>query len=136
MLGLSYRFQKIESLNPVHAWWLGSLKEGAILNLDFTDNDWPKSAGREAIRSAFLAYARARGIRSWLPDAATFGRKFTECLPGIESVRLRDGSNRTRIYVLPNLAESREQFDHFIGHKLEWEELEPSNVIDATELFS
>lgn len=126
--------QKIESLIPIHSWWLGSLHEGAILHLDFAE-DWPKTIGREQLRSAFLSHAKSRGVRGWLPDAATFGRHLGQALPGIESKRLRGSMTRVRQYILPDLMHSRIQFELFIGHKIEWEDVEPSNVIDAVNLF-
>ena len=129
--------QKIQSLSTVHSWWLSSLKDGAILHLsDFGDGDWPKAVGREQLREAFLSYAKGRGIRSWLPDAANFGRSLGQVLPGVKSERLRGSSNRSRSYILPNLEASRDQFDEFIGHQLEWEDSLPSNVIDAVDIFN
>jgi len=128
--------QKIASLNPIHSWWLGCLKEGVILHFDFGDNEWPKTIGKEQLRNAFLSYAKARGIRSWLPDASTFSRVFTQPLPHIKSQRVGEQRSRQRVYLLPGLDASRAHFDHFIGHELEWEDGLPSNVIDAVDLFS
>lgn len=129
--------QKIESLNPIHSWWLNSLQEGAILHLDFTESDWPKTVGRERLRSAFLVYAKERGIRSWLPDAANFGRQFSQTLPGISTKRVRGSGTRQRIYLLPSLEQCRKHFSHFIGHTLDWDDSEsPSNIIDAVDIFS
>lgn len=122
--------QKIESLNAIHSWWFSSLKEGMILNLSDFNEDWPATAGREQVRKAFLDYSRQRGIKSWLPDAAAFGRHFTQALPGVQTKRMREGENRQRLYILPTLSEARNQFEHFIGHRLEWDETENQNVID------
>jgi len=122
--------QKIESLNIIHSWWFSSLKEGAILHLDFSENDWPKTIGREILRNAFLAYTKQRGIRTWLPDEAGFGKEFKKVVPGAQNQRLRDGTSRQRLYALPSLLECRGEFDKFIGHEIEWEDTEPSNVLD------
>jgi len=128
--------QKIESLNPICSWWLSSLKEGVILNLDFAEDDWPECVGRQVVRDAFLSYSKQRGVRSWLPDASSFGRHFSKCCPGARSQRSGDRATRLRSYTLPTLKECRDQFELFIGHKLEWEDVEPNNVIDATNFFS
>ena len=122
--------QKVESLPPVAAWWLSSLKDGAILNLDFGNGDWPTNIGREQLREAFSSYAKNRGIRSWLPDASAFGRDLLKCCPGIETKRLRDGTNRVRSYKIPSLETSRSQFDTFIEHSVVWEPIDDDNVID------
>jgi len=129
--------QKVESLNPIHSWWLGSLKEGVILNLDFAGDEWLRTVGRDQLRSAFLNFAKGRGIRSWLPDAASFGRTLLKASPDIESKRPRGGESRQRAYMIPDLDTCRAHFSTFIGHKMAWEEdEEPSNVIDATKMFS
>ncbi len=130
--------QKLESLNPIHSWWYSSLREGTILSLDFTDEVWPSRVGRQSLREAFLVYSRARGIRSWLPDASVFGRHFSKACPGARSQRAGGRDSRLRAYTMPNLAECREQFDLFIGHTLEWEpeDSNTNNAIDAAELFS
>ena len=123
--------QKIESLNSLHAWFFASLKDGAILNLDFNESGWPTEIGREQLRAAYSAYARERGIRSWLPDAAAFGRDLTKCCKGLGTTRKRGGVGRARTYTLPNLKEARAQFDEFIGHSVEWEQDDDDqNVIE------
>lgn len=123
--------QKIESLNSVHAWFFQSLKDGAFLNLDFSEG-WPKEIGREQLRSAYGQYARERGIRSWLPDAGAFGRDLLKCCPSLGTRRKRDGTTRTRTYTLPSLEGARKEFDEFIGHKIEWE---PTDEGDVIEMF-
>lgn len=121
--------QKIESLNSLHSWWFASLKDEAILNLDFNDN-WPTEIDRDQLRLAYSQYARERGIKSWLPDAAAFGRDLLKCCFGLGSHRLRSGENRRRVYSIPDLSTARAQFDEFIGHKVSWDQDEPQNVID------
>lgn len=128
--------QKLESLNPIHSWWYSCLKEVTIFGQDFGEG-WPESIGRAQLRDAYLIYAKQRGIRSWLPDASVFGRTFQKCLTSVRSTRSRDGGSRVYTYRLPDLQTCREQFEQFIRHKIEWEdEEEPSNVIDAVNLFS
>ena len=128
--------QKIASLNPIHSWWLSCLKDGVIFGCDFAES-WPESIGKSQLRDAYLEYARQRGIRSWLPDASVFGRTFQKGIPSVHTRRIRQGTSRSWSYILPNLEESREQFDKFIRHKLEWEDDESeSNVIDAAHLFT
>jgi len=127
--------QKIESLNPIHSWWLDCLREATILSLDFCPQDWPKEVGREMLRKAYLTHARQRGIRSWLPDASTFGRYFQKAIPEIETKRVSGEGGRQRVYCLPPLGECRQNFAEFIGHELQWEEEESNNVIDAIDLF-
>lgn len=128
--------QKLETLEPVHAWWYSSLVDGAILNLDFQEQNWPENVGKDQLRDAFFSYAKKRGVSKWLPDASSFGRDIKKCCPEITEKRLRDSGSRLRVYQMPNLQACRHQFDAFIGHKLNWEDIESgANVIDAKKLF-
>lgn len=128
--------QKIESLSAIHSWWYSSLKEGAVLNLEFSGEEWPKQVGRQAMREAFLDYSKARGVRSWLPDSSVFGRQFAKCCPGAKDQRGGTRTNRLRNYALPTLLECRRQFELFIGQKIKWDDVQVENVIDAKSLFS
>lgn len=130
--------QKIETLEPVHSWWYSSLKEGAILHLEtFENHNWPQKLGREQVRNAFFSHAKQRGIKTWLPDAAQFGRKLNEVLPGTSISAKRDKETKQRSYAFPDLDECRNLFDKFIGHSINWEDTEAEeNVIDAVSLFS
>ena len=128
--------QKIASLNPIHSWWYSCLKEGTIFGLDFAEN-WPANINRSQLRDSYLVYAKQRGIRSWLPDASTFGRTFQRCLPGLQSQRLREGKSRAWTYIFPTLPACRLQFEKFIRHKLEWDDDgEQTDMNDASYLFS
>lgn len=128
--------QKIQSLDPIHSWWFSCLKEGDIYGMEF-QRGWPESVGRSQLRDAYLIYAKGRGIRSWLPDASSFGRIFQKGVPDIRSKRARSGTDRTWSYIVPNIHDCREKFEQFIRHKITWEEDEyPSNVIDAINIFS
>lgn len=137
--------QKLESLDPMHSWWYSSLKEGAILHLEtFGNHDWPQKLSREQVRNAFFSYAKQRGIKTWLPDAAKFGRRFNDVLPGISSKDHRDKETRQRLYIFPSLKECQNLFNKFIGHSVNWEDIElgdkvvkpKGKVIDAVDLFS
>lgn len=128
--------QKIESLNPVASWWLSSLREGTILGLEFQEEDWPTHVGKQGLRDAFTKSTKARGVRSWLPDASVFGREFSKVCPGAKSQRPRGQGARGRGYGMPTLAQCRDQFSGFIGHDMEWEDELPNNVVDAKHLFS
>ena len=127
--------QKIESLNTIHSWWLSCLKEGIIFGLDFGEN-WPESISRSQLRDSYLVYAKQRNIKSWLPDASTFGKMFQKCLPGLQSKRSREGHSRAWTYLFPTLPVCRIHFEKFIRHKLEWEDEEQSNIDDTINIFS
>lgn len=129
--------QKIASLNPIHAWWYSSIKEGMILNLEFTNQDWPETVGRDILRAAFAEYARKRGVKTWLPDAAGFGKELMKCAPKLQNRRIKTGDERARIYLLPSLEESRQGFAQFLGHDLEWDaEDEEYTPLDQVDIFS
>jgi len=110
--------QKVESLSPLHAWWLQSLQDGQVADMDFADGNWPKEIPRQRLRDAFQQYAKNRGIRSWLPSA--FGEGVRKACPGLSEHRLRVGNNRVWIYRMPPIEQARAEFESFIGHKISW----------------
>lgn len=129
--------QKLASLNPIHAWWYSSLKEGEILDLDFNQDVWPKTVGRDALRSAFSTHAKKRGVVKWLPDASGFGKELSKCASGLQNRRVQQSESRVRVYVLPTLHDARVDFERFIGHKLVWEDEGDLAYVDSShDIFS
>lgn len=123
--------QKLETLNPLHTWIYSSLQEGSFPQL-FSDTDWPKEVGKDQFRLAFLAHAKERNIRGWLPGLTVFGRDLLDAMPSIKTRRKGRDANRERVYVFPDLEEARKNFDIFIGHEIKWQDPE-TNVIDINK---
>jgi len=123
--------QKIESLNLVHAWWLQSLQDGQIAEMDVASGVWPSKVSRNRMRDAFINYAKQRGIRSWLPSSSAFGKDLKKACPAMGDRRLGSREQRQWVYELPNLETSRAEFDKFIRHPVKW----PS-IVDEVDVFS
>ena len=113
--------QKIESLNPVHAWWHQCLQDGQIEGLAFDSSAWPtKPVARHRLREAFGEYAKERGIRSWLPSSIAFGKALQKACPGLENSRIGRRGERQWASGLPTLNVAREQFESFMRQPLPW----------------
>lgn len=128
--------QKIESLNLVHAWWYSCLKEGELLGEEFNNKEWPVEILKSAMREAFLADSKKRGVRTWLASDTKFGEQLSQVCPELKPQRVRRDGIRTYCYKVPPLSECRNAFSRFINFDIEWEEIEgASNVVDATGFF-
>lgn len=114
--------QKIESLPPMYQWWLQSLEDGQVADLEFDDGGWPKSVTRNKLRDAFQSYTRQRGIRQWLPSA--FGKQLRKACSGLKDKRAGDGTNRFWAFDIPPLDVARKQFEEYIRHDIEWPDFE------------
>lgn len=109
--------QKHATLEPFYQWWLDCLSEGYIIGSDFGES-WPKEAGKEHFRQAFRRYIKERNIRSRIPDDRAVGKLLKKCAPSVAT----KGKSRTlgNIYRFTSLEKTREEWERFIGHSVEW----------------
>lgn len=128
--------QKLNSLEPLAAWWYSCLRDGGVLgsaSFDFTGG-WPTDIGRTEFRDAFNSYSRKKGVR-WLPDASLFGKQLKDIAPGIKTVRKAQEGNRNYFYRVPPLEKARQEFCTYLRCSIEWEDvIEENEVIDETEV--
>lgn len=110
--------QKHASLGLTEEWWLECLREGKIVGGDF--DGWPETSDTEQLRNAFSRHAKVRGIRSRLPEATAIGRVLAKCA-GVERKRVRHGDKLTYAYAIPALGTARDNWERYIGHRVEWE---------------
>jgi hypothetical protein len=108
--------QKLESLQPLHQWWLDCLIEGQILGGDFA-GEWPEQLATNRLQEAAKRHNHGRGIRTWAPTATQFNKGMGAVLPGwkhTKSSKAQPG-DATYHYTLPPLADARAALAKYLG---------------------
>lgn len=111
--------QKINSLEPIHSFWLECLLEGRIVNSEF-GGIWPVEIDKDAMRNALRRHMKEHNRTKWIPESRVIGKALKLCCPSLDSCRKREGTDRVHTYKLPTLETARLQWDDFIGHKTKW----------------
>ena len=105
--------QKIESFDPVQAFWFQCLTDGEIRGADgISTVGWPEQIHTGVLYQAFRDFCEMVGVKH-VPIDKIFGRKlFGEkgLCPGGENVRLREHKTRVRKYTLPTLEDCQKAF--------------------------
>lgn len=109
--------QKLNTLEPLPAWWLSCLAESRIVDSDF-GAEWPDQVERDRFRESFRRYAQRRGVRARLPDDIHIGKQMSRMCPAMTSGRVKTGY----VYRFPPLDECRRAWNAFIGQEQEWPE--------------
>lgn len=122
--------QKRQSLNPVAAFWQDLLTSGEVEGLTKErEPDWvggPVTFIKASLRGQFLGWMKDNRPRSYdRPDEREFGRRLRK-LVNFKSTQVRvdrgfdiDGG-KAQAYVVPSIAECREQFDRHLGIRTSW----------------
>ena len=113
--------QKHETLDPMHSWWLDSMREGRVAGSDM--QDWPEEMECDRFRAAYRRYMRERNINTRSVDDRMFGKYIKACA-GIKRVRKREGLERMYIFDIGTLDSVRAKWDAYIGHKCVWDDYE------------
>ncbi len=122
--------QKLEGLKNIEKWWFSALdaghlelrgKDGFDAESDLSEwEDKHVRVDRDEFRAAYTRWMRTRRHDGEELSEAHVGRRLRVMLPLMEERRLRRGQIRNRVYVLPPIDVCREQFEDFIGGKIEW----------------
>jgi len=113
--------QKHESLEPMEQWWLDNLYAETISGSDW-GNEWPTQVPTNRLRDALGRWAKARQIKSRLPNEKQFGWRLKKIAPSIH----RDKGNKLRpddktyAYFIPSLEQLRQDWNTFIGATVDW----------------
>ena len=113
--------QKHASLEPFEQWWLDCLSSGCVAGSDL-GNTWPTEISTERFRSAFTRYVRERNIRSRIPDARAVGHNLARFAPKVVRKKARRDEGLCYLYLFPELDGARQDWEAFIGSKVEWEQ--------------
>ncbi len=111
--------QKIKSLNPFNEFWLECLKDGRIVEADFS-NGWELEVDKDKFRIAYRRFVKERNLRMWGETATAIGIALHNCLPSVKESRKQIEGVRSKVYVLPTLEVAREEWDAYMGRKSEW----------------
>lgn len=126
--------QKIEGLRNIERWWHGQLQSGET-EFPFTKDrggsgaDWvrdPIAVDRGEFRDAYVRWLRTRRfdgeeLRDW-----ELGQRLKLILPEIRSMQRSAAGSRSRVYIIPTLAQCRRSFEDWLGSALDWPEVESS----------
>ena len=125
--------QKLKSLDALETWWHDCLDDGSI---GFCDDEgrflglhrafmgtsdsecWPRFAATKGLYDAYTAHSKSMGRRYPLPSSE-FGKQFSR-LAKVSRTRPTVRGSRVNGYDLPSLSDARQDFCHFLGHKLAW----------------
>lgn len=114
-----------ESLSPQHQWWYDSLIEGEVVGMTGTQGEWTHTRDlvKEDVRQAFRAYCNSRNIKGRMPNMHRFGIDLVKICRSVVSKQKMFNGVRVTVYVMPNLETCRSDWEHFLGHKINWEDL-------------
>lgn len=113
--------QKISSFNSFERFWHETLLSGKIGN-----EQWNGSAiqvDKEIFRNALYEHLTVRRENSWRPHQSTIGKSLACFAPSVDRTQKRanpDGTT-THVYRLPDLITARREWEHRVGHKIDWE---------------
>ncbi len=113
--------QKVSSLTPFYNFWFESLKEGRFESIGF-ETEWPEWVSSKSLMDAYYRSARERGASAWKETPEMVGKLIRRCLPSMKHSRRRNGGPQVWGYSIPDLAQSRKEWEDFIGHKFDWGE--------------
>jgi hypothetical protein len=109
--------QKVETLSGVGAWWLSCLQAGKILGADFA-MEWPDTPVDTAqLYGAFKRHAREHRTYR-VPTDAVIGKQLKKVCAGLGRTRL--ARNGSYAYVLPSLADARDQWAAHMNQRIDW----------------
>ncbi|UCI08676.1 primase-helicase family protein [Mesorhizobium sp. B1-1-8] len=108
--------QKLASLPAFDRWWMTTLGRG---ELGYA-SDWPETIDKKA---AYAAYEKDAAKLGRVMSDAEFGKEMKRVCPSIETKRIRVGTARAYVFVLPPLDECRQAFADLLRSPLDWNEL-------------
>ena len=124
--------QKVEGLKNVERWWHGILQHGSIdgqghqrENGGISNNQWLRETIRiekNEFREGYSRWMRGRRYDGEEISEIEFTKRMKHMLPELLEARPRAGSDRLRVFVVPDLQTSRTSFEMMIGSELVWPE--------------
>mgnify|MGYP001766034591 FL=1 len=112
--------QKIRSFSSVEAWWFERLKEGSTR---VKSGYWEQEVDRQALFADYLEKSDKVGIKRRAIETEV-GMEMKKLVPTLKEARptkmTERGSERVRVYVLPDLDECRMWFESAVGQEVDW----------------
>lgn len=110
--------QKIASLDVLGQWWFDVLMHGELFGSTFTGVDFSRISAA-VIRSSFQNYAKARQVRSRLPDETTLAKQLKRF--AVSMHRVPDGEGNHWYVTEGGLNALRKDFETYVKGKVEWQ---------------
>lgn len=111
--------QKIATLSSIERWWYENLVNGRIKGAGF--NDWPVEMDKDDFRKALFHHLDERRESSWRPHESVIGKFMRNMAASVDGSKKKRVDDVTRhIYRFPDLFIARDDFDKYIGQKIEW----------------
>ncbi|MEJ0095511.1 MAG: primase-helicase family protein [Methylocella sp.] len=117
------RDQILLGLESYQAWWRECLERGRIDHL----GKWPVAQVKQDLFDTYRRYTKNEHL-SYAAKPDAFWKALKRMAPGAETGRQSHGS-RLWTLRLGSLDERRAEFDKFIGHKLDWPDIQPDDQI-------
>ena len=107
--------QMVESLDPIHSWWLDCLEEGRFLETGAVE--WPAVISKENLRQAIYSHYAYRGWRGIRPSNVQISKSLMKVCPYLTSRRVRSGTEgfRVMVFEVPTLERCRELWERYCG---------------------
>jgi hypothetical protein len=106
--------QKLHSLGPIARWWFDTLDSGDLAG----EGQWPDFIKTSAIITGVVELAGNRLYKK--PAAIDVLREMVQLCPGATKHQLGSRSGRNRGLKLPCLEQARQEFERYIGGRVEW----------------
>ncbi len=108
--------QKLRSIDKFPRWWFDCLSRGAISS---NGTEWPDFVSTSSLLAGFKeAEAHVRAFK--LPIERDIKANMVSLCPSATAEQGMEGMHRRRGYRLPELATARNDFERYIGDRIEW----------------
>lgn len=113
--------QKLHSLSPTARWWFDCLDSGDLSG----DGGWSDFIPTSAIIAGVIELSGNRLYKK--PAAIDVQREMAQLCPGATKHQLGTRLGRNRGLKLPCLDQARQEFEQYIGGKVDWSRYDESN---------
>lgn len=121
--------QKVQGFKNVEAWWFNALQTGCIHAAEKENtihhDVWSRNYIRVPVadfREAYVLWMRSRRFDGDVCGEIELGKRFQRMLPNVQRKRAKNRTVDGYVYTLPDLNSCREQFEKFIGSRIDWPE--------------
>lgn len=118
--------QKLASLRNIQKWWYERVSAGEFDCREGYGDDWKNGSVtvlRKSLRNEYENWIKGRRFEGEMLEERRFGELLRQMAPGVSNKRgTSGGGSRPWEYVFPTLDQCRQEFEVYIGGKLDWTE--------------
>lgn len=116
--------QKLQTLPTPLKWWFDCLTEDCLLGSSMTGSI-PDRIPTNRLEEAFTKWAKDQGVNRFLPTKTELRRSLKKAAPSMtidydNRQSEREVGDKKRSFFNPGLGVLRQEFEKFIGHKINW----------------